>query len=75
MNKENNKLGMSLGALLSTNNKKKSSINKIDISKIYTNKKQPRKKFEEKEIKQKSEAKKNKASIKTIEVRETTGGM
>ena len=43
MNKENNKLGMGLGALLNTNNKNKSSTNKIDISKIYPNKKQPRK--------------------------------
>ena len=52
MNKENNKLGMGLGALLNTNNKNKSSTNKIDISKIYPNKKQPRKNFEEKEIKE-----------------------
>ena len=50
MNKENNKLGMGLGALLNTNNKNKSSANKIDISKIYPNKIQPRKNFEEKEI-------------------------
>ena len=48
MNKENKKLGMGLGALLNTNLKNKSSINKIDISKIYPNKKPPRKNFEEK---------------------------
>ena len=50
MNKENNKLGMGLGALLNTNSKNKNSTNKIDISKIYPNKEQPRKNFEEKEI-------------------------
>ena len=75
MNKENNKLGMGLGALLSTNNKNKSSINKIDISKIYPNKEQPRKKFEEKEIKQLSESIKNQGLIQPIVVRETPGGM
>ena len=50
MNKENNKLGMGLGALLNTKKPTKNSTNKIDISKIYSNKKQPRKNFEEKEI-------------------------
>ena len=43
MNKENNKLGRGLGALLSTKNTSKNNINKIDISKISPNKKQPRK--------------------------------
>lgn len=75
MNKENNKLGMGLGALLSTNNKNKSSTNKIDISKIYPNKKQPRKNFEEKEIKELSESIKNQGLIQPIVVRETSGGM
>ena len=31
MNKENNKLGMGLGALLNTNNQNKHIINKIDM--------------------------------------------
>ncbi|MDB2349417.1 ParB/RepB/Spo0J family partition protein [Alphaproteobacteria bacterium] len=75
MNKENNKLGMGLGALLSTNNKNKSSTNKIDISKIYPNKKQPRKNFEEKEITELSESIKNQGLIQPIVVRETSGGM
>jgi len=75
MNKENNKLGMGLGALLNTNNKKKSSTNKIDISKIYPNKKQPRKNFEEKEITELSESIKNQGLIQPIVVRETSGGM
>ena len=75
MNKENNKLGMGLGALLNTNNKKKSSTNKIDISKIYPNKKQPRKNFEEKEIKELSNSIKNQGLIQPIVVRETPGNM
>ena len=75
MNKENNKLGMGLGALLNSNNKNKSSTNKIDISKIYPNKKQPRKNFEEKEIKELSESIKNQGLIQPIVVRETPGGM
>ena len=75
MNKENNKLGMGLGALLNTNNKNKSSTNKIDISKIYPNKKQPRKNFEEKEIKELSESIKNQGLIQPIVVRETSSNM
>jgi ParB family chromosome partitioning protein len=75
MNKENNKLGMGLGALLNNNNKNKSSTNKIDISKIYPNKKQPRKNFEEKEIAELSESIKNQGLIQPIVVRETSGGM
>ena len=75
MNKENNKLGMGLGALLNTNNKKKSSTNKIDISKIYPNKKQPRKNFEEKEIKELSDSIKNQGLIQPIVVRETSDNM
>jgi ParB family chromosome partitioning protein len=74
MNKENNKLGMGLGALLNNNNnnKNKSSSNKIDISKIYPNKKQPRKNFDEKEIKELSESIKNQGLIQPIVVRETS---
>jgi len=75
MIKENNKLGMGLGALLNTNNKNKSSTNKIDISKIYPNKKQPRKNFEEKEIKELSESIKNQGLIQPIVVRETSDSM
>ena len=75
MNKENNKLGMGLGALLNTNNQNKNITNKIDISKIYPNKKQPRKNFEEKEIKELSESIKNQGLIQPIIVRETPDGM
>ena len=72
MNKENNKLGMGLGALLNTKKPTKNSTNKIDISKIYPNKKQPRKNFEEKEIKELSESIKNQGLIQPIVVRETS---
>ena len=75
MNKENNKLGMGLGALLNTNNKNKNSTNKIDISKIYPNKKQPRKNFEEREIIELSESIKNQGLIQPIVVREVPGNM
>ena len=73
MNKENNKLGMGLGALI--NNKNKSSTDKIDISKIYPNKKQPRKNFEEKELKELSESIKNQGLIQPIVVREMPDNM
>ena len=75
MNKEKNKLGMGLGALLNTNNKNKNTTNKIDISKIYPNKKQPRKNFEEKEIKELSESIKNQGLIQPIIVRETSSNV
>ncbi len=75
MNKENNKLGMGLGALLNTSNKNKNSTNKIDISKIYPNKKQPRKNFKEKEIKELSESIKSQGLIQPIVVRETSDSM
>ena len=38
MSKENKKLGMGLGALLSSSNPNKSNENKIDISKMLTTK-------------------------------------
>ncbi len=70
MNKDNKKLGMGLGALLSTKNNSKSNINKIDISKISPNKKQPRKKFDEKEINELANSIKNQGLIQPIVVRE-----
>jgi len=73
MNKENNKLGMGLGALLSSNKQNKTSINKIDISKISPNKKQPRKKFDEKEIQELSSSIKNQGLIQPIVVRQISG--
>jgi len=70
MNKDNKKLGMGLGALLSPNNKKNNNINKIDISKISPNRKQPRKNFEQKEIQKLSYSIKNQGLIQPIVVRE-----
>ena len=74
MNKENKKLGMGLGALLSSGSLNKNSINKIDISKILPNKKQPRKNFDEKEIHELSTSIKNQGLIQPIIVRETSHG-
>jgi len=70
MNKEKNKLGMGLGALLNNQNQNKNSINKIDITNIYPNKNQPRKNFEEKDINELSESIKNQGLIQPIVVRE-----
>ena len=56
MNKEN-KLGMGLGALLSTKNnniENNNGIQKINISQIIPNPSQPRKKFKDEDIKDKS---------------------
>ena len=72
MNKDNKKLGMGLGALLSSNNKKNNNINKIDISKISPNRKQPRKNFEQKEIQELSYSIKNQGLIQPIVVREVS---
>ena len=71
MIKDNNKLGMGLGALLSSKTQNKDNISEIDISNIYPNKKQPRKNFEEKDIKELSDSIKNQGLIQPIVVRET----
>ncbi len=72
MNKENKKLGMGLGALLSSGPLNKNNINKIDISKISPNRKQPRKNFDEKEMQELSTSIKNQGLIQPIIVRETS---
>ena len=69
MNKENNKLGMGLGALLSPSSSNKNNINKIDISKISPNKNQPRRNFEEKDIQELANSIKNQGLIQPIVVR------
>ena len=71
MNKDNKKLGMGLGALLTANSQAKNNINKIDISNIYPNKKQPRKNFEETDIKELSDSIKNQGLIQPIIVKPT----
>lgn len=70
MNKESKKLGMGLGALLSTNTQKKINTSKIDISKISPNNQQPRKNFKGKKIEELSNSIKNQGLIQPIIVRE-----
>ena len=74
MNKEN-KLGMGLGALLSTsnnNNKNNNGIQKINISQIIPNPSQPRKNFKDGELKELSLSIKNQGLIQPIIVKPTT---
>ena len=73
MNKEN-KLGMGLGALLSTNNNKNetnNSVQKINISQIVPNPSQPRKNFKDEELKELSSSIKNQGLIQPIIVKPT----
>ena len=74
MNKDNKKLGMGLGALLSPKLLNNNNINKIDISKISPNKLQPRKSFDEKEMQELSNSIKNQGLIQPIIVREVDSG-
>ena len=74
MNKEN-KLGMGLGALLSTknnNNERNTGIQKINISQIIPNPSQPRKKFKDQDLKELSSSIKNQGLIQPIIVKPTT---
>ena len=73
MNKEN-KLGMGLGALLSTpssKNENSNSIQKINISQIIPNPSQPRKNFKNEELKELSSSIKNQGLIQPIVVKPT----
>ena len=69
MKKENKKLGMGLGALLSPTKTNKNNVSKIDISKISPNKQQPRKNFEDKDLQELSYSIKNQGLIQPIIVR------
>ena len=74
MNKEN-KLGMGLGALLSTKNNNGESntgIQKINISQIIPNPSQPRKNFKDQDLKELSSSIKNQGLIQPIIVKPTT---
>ena len=74
MNKEN-KLGMGLGALLSTKNNNSESntgIQKINISQIIPNPSQPRKEFKDEDLKELSSSIKNQGLIQPIIVKPTT---
>jgi ParB family chromosome partitioning protein len=70
MNKEN-KLGMGLGALLSTpsDNKESYGAQKINISEIQPNPSQPRKNFKENELAELATSIKNQGLIQPIIVR------
>ena len=73
MNKEN-KLGMGLGALLSTTSNKNetnNSVQKINISQIIPNPSQPRKNFKDEELKELSSSIKNQGLIQPIIVKPT----
>ena len=73
MNKEN-KLGMGLGALLSTKNNNSESntgIQKINISQIIPNPSQPRKKFKDEDLKELSSSIKSQGLIQPIIVKPT----
>ncbi len=73
MNKEN-KLGMGLGALLSTKNHNSESntgIQKINISQIIPNPSQPRKKFKDEDLKELSSSIKSQGLIQPIIVKPT----
>ena len=73
MNKEN-KLGMGLGALLSTknnNSENNTGIQKINISQIIPNPSQPRKKFKDEDLKELSSSIKNQGLIQPIIVKLT----
>tara|TARA_B100000575_G_scaffold206996_1_gene168367 strand:+ start:215 stop:1048 length:834 start_codon:yes stop_codon:yes gene_type:complete len=74
MNKDN-KLGMGLGALLSTNtNNGNEGVKKINISQITPNPSQPRKNFIENELKELSLSIKNQGLIQPIIVRQVDDG-
>ncbi len=70
MNKENQKLGMGLGALLSNTKKNIEGVKKINISNIKPTKNQPRKKFNSIELKELSSSIKSQGLIQPILVRE-----
>ena len=72
MNKEN-KLGMGLGALLSTsnNNENNNGVQKINISQIVPNPSQPRKNFKDEELNELSSSIKNQGLIQPIIVKPT----
>ena len=74
MNKDN-KLGMGLGALLSTNtNNGNQGVKKINISQIIPNPSQPRKNFIENELRELSLSIKNQGLIQPIIVRSVDDG-
>ena len=70
MNKENKKLGMGLGALLSTKKDSLLGLVMLNLSQIQPNKKQPRKKFDQKELEELSLSIKSQGLLQPIIVRD-----
>ena len=74
MNKENKKLGMGLGALLSTKKDFSEGLVNLNISQIQPNKNQPRKNFSQKEIEELSASIKSQGILQPIIVRRLEEG-
>ena len=74
MNKENKKLGMGLGALLSTKKDFSDGLVNLNISQIKPNKNQPRKKFNQKEITELATSIKSQGILQPIVVRRIEEG-
>ena len=74
MNKENKKLGMGLGALLSTKKNLSDGLVNLNISQIKPNKNQPRKKFNQKEITELATSIKSQGILQPIVVRRIEEG-
>ncbi len=70
MNKENKKLGMGLGALLSTKKELSDGLVNLNISQIKPNKNQPRKTFNQKETEELSASIKSQGILQPIIVRQ-----
>ena len=73
MNKENKKLGMGLGALLSTKKDNSDNFITLNISQIHPNKEQPRKKFNQEELQELASSIKSQGLLQPIIVRSLNG--
>ena len=69
MNKESNKLGMGLGALLQSKKDSKEGLVSINISQLKPNKNQPRKNFNQKELNELAQSIKSQGLLQPIIVR------
>ena len=69
MNKENNKLGMGLGALLSSKKNEAEGLVVLNLSQIEPNKQQPRHKFDQKELEELASSIKTQGLIQPIIVK------
>ncbi len=69
MNKENNKLGMGLGALLSSKINEPEGLVVLNLSQIKPNKQQPRQRFDQKELEELASSIKSQGLIQPIVVK------